>query len=111
MTMILTQPANLRIELPLQSVAELCERWKIDRLEVFGSVLRDDFRPDSDIDLLYTAGAEARWGWDIVDLRDEFSRMLHRPIHLVSRRAIEQSRNVIKRQLILDDAQVLYARG
>lgn len=107
--MILDQPRNLRIELPLGAIAELCRRWKIERLEIFGSALRDDFRPESDIDLLYTASAGARWGWDIVDLRDEFAQLLNRPIHLVSRRAIEASPNALKRRLILDEARVIYA--
>jgi uncharacterized protein len=109
--MTLTQPSNLHVDLPLEGVAELCRRWKIDRLEVFGSSLRDDFRADSDIDLLYIAAPDALWGWNIVDLRDEFARLLGRPIHLISRLAIERSTNHLKRRLILDQAQVVYARG
>jgi uncharacterized protein len=108
--MTLTQPKNLRIDLPLEELAEICRRWKIERLEVFGSSLGGDFRSDSDIDLLYSAAADARWGWDIVDLRDELSRQLNRPVHLVCRAAIDRSANELKRRLILEQAQVIYAR-
>lgn len=108
--MTLAQPSNLRVDLPLEALAELCRRWKVDRLEVFGSSLRVDFSPGSDVDFLYTAAPDAQWGWDIVDLRDELSRLLKRPVHLVSRQAIEHSTNQIKRDLILGQAQVVYAR-
>jgi predicted nucleotidyltransferase len=107
--MTLAQPETLRLTLPLEELADVCRRWKIERLEVFGSSLRDDFGPDSDVDLLYTASPDARWGWDIVDLRDELAALLHRSVHLVSRSAIETSHNAIKRKLILDDARVIYA--
>jgi predicted nucleotidyltransferase len=109
--MVLAQPENLRIDLPLQSIADLCRRWKIDRLEIFGSSLRNDFRPDSDIDFLYTAAPDARWGWDIVDLQQELSDILHRPIHLLSRRAVESSENPFKRRSILSEARIIYATG
>jgi predicted nucleotidyltransferase len=108
--MTLTKPDNLRFDLPLEGLADFCRRWKIERLEVFGSSLTNDFRPDSDVDFLYTAATDSRWGWDIVDLRDELSALVNRPVHLVSRHAIERSSNDIKRRLILDGAQVVYAR-
>ena len=47
-----TTDLNTRIPLPYEPIAELCRRYGVERLDVFGSVLRDDFRPDSDVDFL-----------------------------------------------------------
>jgi predicted nucleotidyltransferase len=49
------------ITLPMEQIAEFCRRWKIRELAVFGSFLRDDFRPDSDLDFLYTFVDDVRW--------------------------------------------------
>ena len=57
-------PATLRITLPLDVIADFCRRWRISRLEVFGSVLREDFRPDSDLDLV---GKHVRYGEKTLD--------------------------------------------
>lgn len=91
-----------------ERVAELSRRWGIVRLELFGSALRDDFGHDSDIDLLYTAAEDAHWGFDFVTLCEEFEALFGRPVDLVSRRAIEQSENSIRRQAILSSARTIY---
>lgn len=65
------------VELPPQRVAEFCRRNRIRRLSLFGSVLRADFRPDSDVDVLVEFEPEARVGFfKLVDLQDELSPML-----------------------------------
>ncbi len=102
------QPNNLRLTLPLSRVEAFCRRWRIKRLEVFGSALRDDFDPQSDVDFLYTFEEDARWGWDFVDAWDELSDIVGREVDLVSRRAVERSANSIRRRAILDSAEVLY---
>ncbi len=92
------------------ALAEFCRRWRIKRLDLFGSVLRDDFRADSDIDVLVTfAEGVRRTLFDRVRMRDELSELLARPVHLVSRRAIERSANWIRRAQILDTAGLWYA--
>lgn len=107
--MMIAAPPNLKLELPLEQIADFCHRWGIARLEIFGSVLRDDFRPDSDVDFLYTFVPEARWGWEIVTMEAELSALLHRPVDLVSREAVASSRNWIRREHILSSAHEIYS--
>jgi len=94
-----------------EQVADLCRKWGIVRLELFGSALRDDFGRDSDIDLLYTAGEDAHWGLDFVTLCEEFEALFGRSVDLVSRAAVEQSPNPIRRRAILHGTRTLYERA
>ena len=90
----------------------LCRHWKIARLELFGSALRDDFRPDSDLDILVSFTPQAEWTLlDHVAVRDELSEMLRRKVDLVTRRAVERSQNPIRRQAILGSARPLHVAG
>ncbi|MDO8616571.1 MAG: nucleotidyltransferase family protein [Dehalococcoidia bacterium] len=99
-----------RINIPEDKIADFCRRWKISELALFGSVLRDDFRPDSDVDVLVTFGSDAKWSlFDHVDMEDELERILGRPVDLVSRRGIERSRNPFRRKAILESARVVHA--
>jgi uncharacterized protein len=92
------------------AVADFCRRWKVAELAVFGSALRDDFRPDSDIDLLVTFQPDADWSLlDQSTMEDDLSALLGRKVDLVSRRAIERSQNWIRRRAILESAQRVHA--
>jgi predicted nucleotidyltransferase len=92
------------------AVVDFCQRWKVAELAVFGSALRDDFRPDSDIDLLVTFQPDADWSLlDQSTMEDELSSLLGRKVDLVSRRAIERSENWIRRRAILESAQLVHA--
>lgn len=94
-----------------QKLVELCDRWQITKLELFGSVLRDDFRPDSDIDLLVTWGDRSRWTLlDFAQMHEDFTQLFDRPVDLASKRAIEQSDNPLRRTAILESAQLLYRK-
>ncbi len=94
--------------LPAQLV-EFCQRWGIAELAVFGSVLRDDFRDDSDVDMLLTFAPNARRGLlTLANMQHELESILNRKIDLVSKKSIEQSHNAIRRQVILASAQVIY---
>ena len=76
----------------------------------FGSVLRDDFGPDSDVDVLVRFHPETRHTlFDMVTMEEELKRILGRKVDLVSRRGIEMSRNYIRRKAILGSAEVIYA--
>jgi uncharacterized protein len=99
-----------RAGMPEESrVAEFCRRWRILDLSVFGSALRNDFGPDSDIDLLVTFAADAHWSLlDHVRMEAELNALFHREVDLVSRRAIERSENWMRRQEILGTARPLY---
>ena len=101
-------PTSLGVDLPHEAIADFCRRWRIVKLELFGSALRDDFGPESDLDFLYTFADDAHWGWDIVTMGDELSALVGRPVDLVSRRAVESSPNWIRRKAILETVQTLY---
>ena len=99
-----------RLGLPMDRLAEFCRQWKIVELALFGSALREDFRPDSDIDLLVTFAPDAAWSLlDHIEMEDELSAMLSRPVDLVSKRGVERSSNWIRRRAILESAKIVYA--
>jgi predicted nucleotidyltransferase len=98
------------IDIPQEKIAEFCERWEVVEFALFGSVLREDFGPESDIDVLITFAPHAkRTLFDHVDMQDELEELLGRKVDLVSRRGVERSRNRYRRQEILDSAEVVYA--
>jgi predicted nucleotidyltransferase len=100
------------IALPHQTVADFCDRWKIVELSLFGSAIRDDFGPSSDVDLLVTFAPDADWSLlDHVTMEEDLAALLGRDVDLVSKRAIERSHNWIRRREILDTARVIYAKG
>ena len=96
-----------QIDIPQHRVAEICRRWMIRELSLVGSALRDDFRPDSDIDVLVVFDPAARWSlFDLVDLQRELGELLERPVDLVEKSAL---RNPFRRQSILASRKVVYA--
>ena len=95
--------------LPMKQLVEFCSRWKICELSIFGSYLRDDFRPDSDLDFLYTFSKNAGWNlFDLVRMDEELAAIVGRPVDLVDRVTIEGSENWIRRREILGTAEVIY---
>lgn len=96
--------------LELKDIALFCKRWKIREFAVFGSILRDDFKPESDVDILVTFSQNAEWGlFDHVQIRNELESMLNRKVDLVTRRALEQTQNQILRDRILNSAKVIFS--
>ena len=97
------------IKLPADRIADFCRRWKVKEFALFGSVLRDDFNPDSDIDVLVMFAPEADWSlFDHVTMQDELKAIFGRTVDLVSRRGIERSQNYIRRKAILSSAEVIH---
>ena len=97
------------LNLPKEQIVDFCRRWQITELAVFGSVLRDDFDPESDLDVLVTFASGADWSLlDHLRMEQELSELLGRKIDLLSKRAVEQSLNWIRRQEILSTAEVIY---
>jgi len=93
-----------------EEIAGFCQRWRIDELAVFGSVLREDFGPNSDIDVLVRFASTPTPGLiGIVRMERELAELFGRPVDLVTRTAVENSRNPIRRQAILEDARIIYA--
>jgi uncharacterized protein len=100
----------MKLDLPQKKIAEFCRKWRIKEFALFGSALGDEFRPDSDIDVLVTFAPNARWTlFDHVEMQEELRSILGRKVDLVSRHGIERSRNQIRRQAILESARVIYA--
>ncbi len=98
-----------RIMIPQEEVAAFCRRWRIVELALFGSVLRDDFRSESDVDVLVSFEEEARRTlFDLSRMEAELKTIFGREIDLVSRRGIEGSRNRLRRKAILESAEVVY---
>ncbi|MDD3926582.1 MAG: nucleotidyltransferase family protein [bacterium] len=99
-----------RVELNMNKIREFCRRWKITEFALFGSVLREDFRADSDIDVLVTFAPDAKISlFDLSDIEDELAGIVGRKVDLVLKRGIERSPNYIRRKAILSSAEVIYA--
>ena len=97
-----------RIAVPKEAIEAFCRKWQITELALFGSVLRDDFRPDSDVDVLVTFQPDYQWGWDdlaamLTELGEIFGG---RKIDFVEKDAVV---NPFRRREIRTTAQVLYA--
>jgi uncharacterized protein len=83
---------------------------EIVELRVFGSAVREDFRRDSDLDLLVKFAPDADWSlMDHVAMEQELANMVERKVDLVSQRAIERSSNWIRRKAILESAEPFFA--
>ena len=99
-----------KVEFDMDSIAEFCKRRRISELAIFGSVLRDDFGPQSDVDILVKFAPEARVSLlDLVDMEDELAAIIGRKVDVVCREGIERSHNPIRKKAILSTAEVLYA--
>ena len=104
--------ARKRIDISQEQLADFCQAWRINELALFGSALRDDFGPESDVDILVTFASGSEWGLlDHVNMEMELSSLLGYKVDLLTRRAVENSPNWILRREILDTAEVIYGAG
>jgi predicted nucleotidyltransferase len=93
-----------------ETIAAFCRRHGIRELALFGSVLREDFRPDSDVDILVEFEPESHHGlFDLAGMEAELEEILRRKVDLIEKSAIERSRNYIRRKAILSSAETIYA--
>jgi uncharacterized protein len=93
-----------------EGLAALCRKWKIRRLELFGSAARGELQADSDIDLLADFEPDERWSlMDLVRAQEEFAGLFGRAVDLVDRANLERSENWIRRKAILESTRPLYA--
>ncbi|MBI2238373.1 MAG: nucleotidyltransferase domain-containing protein [Actinobacteria bacterium] len=98
-----------RIAVDRDRIEEFCRKWKITELAFFGSVLRDDFGPDSDVDVAVTFTDDARWGlFALVDMQEELAALFGRKVDLVTRKSVEQSDNYIRRRHVLENMETFY---
>ena len=93
------------------AIGEFCKRWQVAELALFGSVLRDDYDRKSDIDVLVEFAPDGVPGLEFVTMASELSSLLGRPVDILTRSAVERSQNPIRRQEILESAEVIYAAG
>jgi len=100
---------NFRIEVTKEKIAAFCQGNHIQSLAFFGSVLRDDFRPDSDVDVLveFEPGYEPDL-MQIVAVEEELSSILGHKADLVERRSVEKTENYIRRRHILQSLETIY---
>lgn len=96
-----------RIPIDPDRLADFCRRWKITEFALFGSVLRDDFRPESDVDVLVTFEPNDPWSyWDWPAMTDELEAMFGRKVDLVEKKTVT---NPFRRHRILTTKRVIYA--
>jgi uncharacterized protein len=99
------------MNVPHEQIADFCAKWRITEFAFFGSVLQDDFGPDSDIDVLVSFAPDAPWGLvDFVHMQRELEDMLGRRVDLVEKSAVEKSDNYIRREAVLTSARVVHER-
>ena len=99
-----------RLDVTREQIEQFCRKWKIVRLELFGSVLRDDFDAESDIDVLATFADEREIRLrDLLDMEEELQSLFGRKVDLIKRHLVEESPNWIRRRSILESAQPIYA--
>jgi hypothetical protein len=98
---------NLKVKLNREALAEFCRKWRVRELSIFGSALRDDFGPESDLDFLVSFDPAAPWSlWDLVTMRDELAAITGREVDLVEKEGL---RNPYRRREILANREVIHA--
>ena len=98
------------IDLSSEALRAFCRKWMVRELCVFGSILRDDFRQDSDVDFLADFEEDAEWDLlDHMDMQDELSRIVGRGVDLLTRYSIETSENPYLKKSILGSAEPIVA--
>ena len=96
---------HIAIDYDKEKLRDFCHKWKITEFSLFGSVVRDDFGPESDVDVMVTFAADARRSlFDMVHMEDELVEIFGRDVDLMTRRSIERSRNFERRESILTNA-------
>lgn len=97
---------NYHISIPKEKIADLCQRYQVRQLELFGSALRNDMRPDSDVDLLVEFEPDAQIGFVALSrMQRELSELFQRPVDLVPKQGLKPR----IREAVLSSAEVIYA--
>jgi len=96
-----------KLRIPRKRINEFCRRWGVVEFSLFGSALRPDFRPDSDVDVLVTFSKDAEISlFDLVQMKLDLEKIFHRPVDIIEKDALE---NPFRKREILRTAQVVYA--
>lgn len=98
---------TINVQVPHDTLKTFCLKWSVNELSLFGSVLRDDFRPDSDLDVLVSFSERAHIGlWDMAQMVIELESMFGRKVDLVEKEALS---NPYRKKAILDHREIVYA--
>lgn len=95
---------SINVDLPLDLITRICRKYGIAELSVFGSAVRDDFGPDSDVDFLYVLAPESIISWEIVALRDELAEAVGRAVDIVPKNHLHW----VIRDRVLAEAEVVF---
>ena len=99
-----------RLGVDRSRIVAFCQKWRLAEFALFGSVLRADFRPDSDIDVLIRVAPNAPAGLHpFLAMQEELVALFGRPVDLVEREAVENSVNPIRKRSILSSTLQVYA--
>jgi hypothetical protein len=97
----------VQIEIDKEKIVAFCDKWKVKEFALFGSVLREDFRPDSDIDVLVSFSEDADWSlYDWVDMIDDLKTIFGHEVDLVEKGTL---RNPFRRRHIMNNKETIYA--
>lgn len=100
----------VRIPINETKIKEFCRKWKITEFSLFGSVVREDFRQESDVDVLVDFAPGAKWSlFDMGEMPEDLRELFGREVDLLSRRQIEKSENYIRRKEVLGTLENVYA--
>jgi len=98
----------IAIDIPKEQLRDFCRKWKVTEFGLFGSVVRDDFGPESDVDVLVRLAADAPWKLSIwLEMQRELEELFKHRVDLVEREAVEQSDNRFRKRAILSSAVML----
>ena len=101
--------AKIQIDVPGEKISAFCRKWKVRELSLFGSVLQENFGPDSDVDIVVEFEASVTHSLlDMVSMKEELEEIFGREVDLMTRQAVEQSRNYIRRKAIMSSIEVIY---
>ena len=101
---------NPRIAIDRKKLADFCREWRLSELSLFGSVLRDDFGPESDVDVLVSFEPQAHPTLlDLLKMQEQLETLFCHRVDLLTRRSVETNENYIRRKAILDSAEAIYA--
>jgi hypothetical protein len=98
---------KVHMPIPIERIRDFCRKWKVKELSLFGSVLHDGFRQDSDVDVLVEFSDDALWDlWDLAAMQAELAAIFERDVDLVEKQGL---RNPFRRRSILNAREIVYA--
>ena len=105
---IIRNMSKIKIKVPRKKLTAFCRKYRIQKLAFFGSVLREDFKPTSDVDVIVEFEKGYTPGLAFFAMPEELKEIFGREVDLLTYQGINSSRNPIRRKAILESAQVYY---